>query len=127
MRLKDKRTAPVGGFYYIFSDEKEKEYRVNGYGGSFNALLSAVRTHMARNGVTIPSNLEDYIEDQICSRQPPDRCFYEKKAGDQISKGIHTFASGADKVAQVLGVKTQLEKKARGCIGCAKRRMAMNK
>lgn len=126
MRLKDKYSAPVGGFYYTYESEG-KPYRVNGCGGSFNALVGLVRTHMAQNNVQAPENLEALIEDQICSRQPADRCFYEAKAGDQLSKTIHAFARGTDNIAKVLGFNTKLEKKARGCGACAKRRMAMNK
>jgi hypothetical protein len=73
------------------------------------------------NGIEVPYDLDKMIEDQICTRQPKGKCYYTKGLGDKISKAIHSVASVVDKVAG-----TQLEKKARGCSGCAKRRQRLN-
>jgi len=81
---------------------------------------------MKANGITPPNNIWCYIEDQICSRQPSGRCFYEDKAGDQIAKLIHKFAGGIDKAAASIGIISTLEKRARTCTTCHKRRVYLN-
>jgi len=81
---------------------------------------------MRENSISIPTNLWDCIEDQICTRQPAGKCFYENKAGDQISQIIHVFAGGIDKLASSIGIESGLEKAARGCTGCGRRRVKLN-
>lgn len=117
MRLKDRNESPVGGFYY---DDPITGDRVES-GGNFDSLVRAVENWLTIKGQEIPPKLSALIEDQICMRQPPNRCFYTKGVGDQISKVIHGVASVVDRVAG-----TDLEKKARGCSRCGKRRVRLN-
>ena len=121
MRLKDRSIA--GHFYTYTVDGKQYEVRTD---GSIDSLVAQVRTHMARNNFAIPENLGAWVEDQICSRMPPGKCFYESKAGDAVAKITHTAASLGDKAAKALGFTTNLEKKARGCSACQKRRERLN-
>lgn len=117
MRLRNKRETPVGGFTY--SDPiSERWFDTD---STFKSLVTKVRGYHQANGFETPENLETLIEDQICMRQPPGRCFYTSGLGDQISKVIHKVAGAVDKVAG-----TQLERKARGCGGCGKRRTKLN-
>ena len=124
MRLWNSKESPVGGWKYIFSDDKGNSYTTKS--NSARSLESQVRSDMSSNGVAIPPNLWDYIEDQICTRQPAGKCYYESKAGDQISKFIHIFAGGIDKAASRIGISSNLEKKARTCIKCGQRRVRIN-
>ena len=71
--------------------------------------------------IELPNNIEQMVEDQICQRQPSDRCWYSDGLGDKIAQAIHTVAAATDRV---LG--TKLEHKARGCSSCNKRRNALN-
>ena len=126
MRLWNKNDTPVGGWYYDWQDESGRNFRTTGVSGGLKGLARLTRREMSANNVKPPLNLEDYIEDQICGRVPKGKCYYEAKAGDMVSATIHTFARTADSVASSLGIKTSLEKKARGCSSCGKRRVKLN-
>lgn len=125
MRLWKINQAPSGGWKYYWQDNNGN--RFTSIGISAKSLERNVRKDMIANNVLPPDNLWQYIEDQICTRQPPGACYYEQKTGDQISKFIHVFASQADKAALAIGLKLNLEKKARGCTGCSQRRVSLNK
>jgi hypothetical protein len=84
-------------------------------------LIQNIRKDYTSNGIEVPANIEQMVEDQTCQRQPSDRCWYSDGLGDKIAQAIHTVAATADKV---LG--TKLEHKARGCSSCNKRRNALN-
>lgn len=116
MQLKDRNRSPIGGFFY---DDPETN-RVIVTEGNFEKLVRDVRAWHAANGIKSPDVLVAMIENQICDRQPPDRCF-NGGFGDLTAKIIHAGAKAIDKVAG-----TQLYKKARGCGGCSKRRAIMN-
>jgi len=124
MRLRNKNEAPIGGWKYTFTDDQGNSYTSTGV--TLRTLTQKVNSDMRVNNVTVPPNLQDFIEDQICQRQPPKSCFYEDKAGDQISKYIHIFAGGIDKAAASIGLKTNLEQSARRCRGCGNRRVRLN-
>lgn len=124
MRLWNTSDSPVGGWKYTFSDDKGNSYTARGT--SKTTLLASVRAEMKANNVEIPTNLWDYVEDQICSRQPSGKCYYENKPGDQIAKAIHVFAGGIDKAASLIGVTSNLEKRARECTTCGRRRVRLN-
>lgn len=127
MRLKDKSVSPAYGWYYEYTDGHGHNYEVRNGEGSLDSLIAAVRTHMLRNNVTPTDDLAARVEDQICSRQPPGKCFYESKAGDRVAQVAHVFAGGVDKAAKALGLPSpNLEKKARGCRTCAERRARLN-
>lgn len=126
MRLRDRSISPVSGWLYEYTANGHT-YQVRNSEGSLDSLVAAVRTHMARNGVVPKDNLKAIVEDQICSRQPAGKCFYESKAGDIVAATAHTFGALGDKVAKVIGLPSpNLEKKARGCSACQKRRERMN-
>lgn len=117
MRLRNKRETPVGGFNYT-DPISERFFDTD---STFDSLVDKVRNYHAANGFSSPPNLALIIEDQICTRQPQGRCYYTSGLGDQVSKVIHGVAAAVDKVAG-----TNLQKKARGCGGCAKRRAKLN-
>lgn len=116
MRLKDKLRAPIGGFYF---DDPVMNKRITG--GNLRNLVKRVESFRYSNGLEEDIYLQNQIEDQICTRQPPDRCWYEKKKGDQLARVFHSVARVIDSV-----VGTKLEQKARRCGGCSKRRNKLN-
>jgi len=124
MRLWNKKESPVGGWKYIFSDDKGNSYTSKA--SSERSLMAQVLSDMRENGITPPPALWDYIEDQICTRQPAGKCFYESKAGDQIARAIHIFTGGIDAAASKIGISSNLEKRARTCIKCGQRRVKLN-
>lgn len=124
MRLKNPNEEPIGGWRYWYEDSFKNRYFVAG--DSRKTLFKNVRSDMKANGIAIPENLEAIIEDQICMKQPKGRCLYDQGLGDTIAKNVHVFAGGIDATMAKMGVKTQLEKRARECSGCAKRRMQLN-
>lgn len=120
MKLKEPRRAPVGGFYYKYVITRNNlDFPATVYGESLNKLIENVTKDMRSNGVEVPADLEQIIEDQICERQPADRCW--TGAGDHVATAIHTAARVVDKV-----FKTNLERKAKGCLSCRQRRQALN-
>jgi hypothetical protein len=126
MRLWNKNNTPVGGWIFFWKDSSGREFKTVGTSGGFHGLIRKIRREMYENNVTPPEYLEDLVEDQICTRQPPQACYYEGKIGDQLAKTIHVFARAADSVASKIGIQSNLEKKARGCAACGKRRTQMN-
>lgn len=117
MRLINRNQAPVGGFYYIIPETNDKVMA----SGNLESLNDSVAGYYQLKGLPLPSYLEARIEDQICMRQPEGRCRYTKGVGDLIAKAAHAVTGAIDKVAG-----TQLQKKARGCGGCARRRQRLN-
>ena len=93
--------------------------------GGLTGLIRKVEQQMANNHQPVPEYLAQIIEDQICSRQPADRCW--KQSGDKLASGILTVATGVDKAASLLGFTPNLAKKAKGCSACNKRKQRMNK
>jgi hypothetical protein len=75
---------------------------------------------MDANRHPIPADLEYLVEHQICLRQPEGRCW--QQSGDVVANVIHGVARVIDKVTG-----TKLEKKAKGCATCGKRRDKLNK
>lgn len=125
MRLKNSSDTPIGGWRFeIEINGKTKVIKENE--GGKRKLLSKIRSFYANNRIDVPENLEDIVEDQICMRQPVGRCFYTKGIGDQFSKVIHGVAKVIDTGARRIGVSSNLEKKARGCSGCGRRRNKLN-
>lgn len=124
MRLWNRQEEPIGGWTYVFKDESGIDYTVRS--ATFNQLISDVAKSMQQNGVKQPENLPVFIEDQICTRQPAGRCYYENKTGDNISKLIHVFARTGDAALKTIGINANLEVKARSCLGCSQRRSNLN-
>jgi hypothetical protein len=122
MKLKNRNLSPVGGWYYKYEIKRDKlTFPAVVYGSTWSNLISNIQKDCRSNGVEIPSNIEQLVEDQICQRQPSDRCWYADGIGDRIAQAIHTVAAVTDRV---LG--TKLEHKARGCSSCNRRRNALN-
>lgn len=122
MKLKNKNLAPVGGWFWRYEIKRDKlTFPAIVYGSTWSSLMQNIQKDYRSNGVELPSNIEQMVEDQICQRQPSDRCWYSDGLGDRIAQAIHTVAAVTD---TVLG--TQLEKKARGCSSCNKRRNILN-
>jgi hypothetical protein len=125
MKLWKPQDAPVGGWYWIIehtdTDFDGKRVPVGGFASGLEDLCNKADAYLQGNGVTPPEYLCHHIEDQICRRQPADRCRYSKKLGDLLSKGIQFVAGAIDKVAG-----TQLQQKARRCGTCGKRRVKLN-
>jgi hypothetical protein len=120
MKLKEPRRAPVGGFYYKYTITRDgMNFPATVYGDSLNKLIENTIKDMKSNGVGVPPDLAQDIENQICERQPSDRCW--AGAGDHVAVAIHTAARVVDKV-----FKTNLERKAKGCLSCRQRRQALN-
>jgi hypothetical protein len=120
MKLKEPRRAPVGGWWYRYTIHRFKnDFPATVYGESLNKLIENVTKDMRSNGVDVPADLAQIVEDQICERQPADRCW--SGAGDHVAIAIHTAARAVDKV-----FKTNLESRAKGCSSCRQRRQALN-
>ena len=120
MKLKEPRRAPVGGWWYRYTIHRlNNDFPATVYGESLNKLIENVTKDMRSNGVDVPADLAQMVEDQICERQPADRCW--SGAGDHVAIAIHTAARAVDKV-----FKTNLESRAKGCSSCRQRRQALN-
>jgi hypothetical protein len=125
MRLKDRNGPIPGGLWYEYSDDNGNTYRVNGMDTVFGKpFFQKVSSDMTINNVQVPDNLEYLVEQQICGRISSQ--YYWQEAGDKVANVIHKFANLGDRVAASLGVQTNLEKSAKGCTACQKRRQAMN-
>jgi len=122
MKLKNKNLAPVGGWFWRYEIKRDKlTFPAIVYGSTWSSLIQNIRKDYTSNGIEVPANIEQMVEDQICQRQPSDRCWYSDGLGDRLAQVIHTVAKTTDKV---LGAK--LEHKARGCSSCNKRRSILN-
>lgn len=114
MKLKDQRSAPPGGLYFITSDKRVIR------GETMRKLTQNAESYLSGNDLEIPPYLAQVIEDQICNRLPKNMCW--QQSGD-VMAGI--IAKTASLVDSALG--TNLEAAAKGCSGCARRRRAMNR
>ena len=125
MKLKDRNRGPVGGFYFRYTIKRPElgstlEFPAIVYGSTWTNLISNIEKDMKSNGQAIPADLEYQVEQQICARQPADRCW--PQSGDVVANVIHGAARVIDKLTG-----TKLEKKAKGCLSCGKRREKLNK
>ena len=123
MKLKNKNLAPVGGWYWKYEIKRDNlTFPAIVYGSTLSSLMQNIRKDYTSNGIEVPANIEQMVEDQTCQRQPSDRCWYSDGLGDKIAQAIHAGAAATDRV---LG--TKLEHKARRCSSCNKRRNTLNK
>lgn len=115
MKLKNRNLAPVGGYFYLYDLTKDGvtyPVRVTARDGGLEGLARRVRADMQANKVEIPANLEELIEDQICSRQPEGYCWKGKGLGDIVAGGIQAVAGAVDvTVKAVTGKSPELKKK----------------
>ena len=114
MKLKNPKDAPPGGFY--FKTDTNATIRSS----SLRDLIIAVENRYAADGIPLPSDLSQIIEDQICARLPNGSCW--KGAGDFTANVIQAAAGAVD---ALLG--TTLQEKAQRCGSCGKRKRAMNR
>lgn len=114
MKLKNSSQSVPGGYYYVCEDGQT--IRTD---GNLRKLNIQVYDYLTANGLTIPDDLAEVIENQICDRVPSE-CW--KGFGDRLAVAIHAVAGAIDKVAG-----TELQKAAKGCSGCGKRRRILNK
>lgn len=114
MTLKNYSTTPPGGLYYIAADGRTIR------GINMRDLTERVSSYYAANNIVVSADLRQIIEDQICSRLSKEWCW--QQPGDVIANLI---AKGASVVDAVLG--TNLEKAAKGCGGCGKRKRTINR
>ncbi len=122
MKLKNKNLAPVGGWFWKYEIKRNNiTFPAIVYGSTWSSLMQNIQKDYRSNGVELPSNIEQMVEDQICQRQPSERCWYSDGLGDKIAQVIHTVAAVTDKV---LG--TKLEQPVRECSSCNKRRNILN-
>lgn len=131
MKLKDRRLAPAGGYFYVYDltrDGMTIPITVKSNDGGFDSLVKRVENDMRAQGATVPGNLEELIENQICSRQPEGRCWKSKvNLGDKVASVTHSVAGAIDFVVKkTTGKDPGLKKKATGCRGCGKRRKKLN-
>jgi len=128
MRLKNRNTEPPGGWRYKYQDEHNNWYRVpvSGSATSLKDLIKRVGADMRVNSVIPPSNLQAYIEDYICAHLKGDKCLYDDGLGDTVAKLAHNFFGGVDSAMAKIGVKSNLQQKARKCTSCGKRRAKLN-
>ncbi len=125
--MRYKNPSEVAGRYlsYDYKDDKGNDFHVDGSDSSANSFPRKVREFMAIQHHEVPDNLNALIEDQICQRLPAGSCWLG--AGDVTANVIHSVARVADRAAKVMGIKSpELEKKAKGCSSCNKRRQALN-
>jgi len=121
MKLKDKNRGPVGGFFFRYTIKRfNLDFPAIVYGSTWSNLISNIEKDMKSNGQAVPADLEYQVEQQICARQPADRCW--PQSGDVVANVIHSFARVIDSVTG-----TSLEKKAKGCKACGQRRAKLNK
>jgi hypothetical protein len=120
MKLKDPKLSPVGGWFYRYELTKGTlKFPATVYGSTFSNLIANVKKDMDVNQYPIPATLADDIEHQICLRQPEGRCWMQ--TGDTVANVIHSIARVIDNATG-----TKLEKKAKGCATCGKRRQTLN-
>lgn len=117
MRLWNRNEPVIGGWYFVLDDGETIRATETG----LRPLVLKVESRLRANKQEIPSYLAELIEDQVCMRQPKDKCRPTKGLGDLLSQGISIVAGAVDKVAG-----TNLKEKAKGCRGCGKRRTKMN-
>jgi hypothetical protein len=121
MKLKDRNRGPVGGWFYKYTLKRDGlDFPATVWGSTWNNLISNIEKDMRANSVEVPVDLEYQVEQQICARQPEDRCW--PQSGDVVANVIHSVARVIDSVTG-----TKLERKAKGCKACGRRRERMNK
>lgn len=114
MKLRQPRESPPGGLYYICSDGQRLTSPTD-----LRRLTQMVNDYYVANGIPVPEDIGQIIEDQICERLPSQYCW--KGFGDFVSTAIQAGAGAIDKV---LG--TELQKTAKHCSSCANRRRKLN-
>ena len=121
MKLKDRNRGPVGGWQFKYTIKRfDLDFPATVYGSTWNNLISNIEKDMKSNDHQVPEDLEYQVEQQICARQPEDRCWMQ--SGDITASVIHGAARMIDRLAG-----TKLERKAKGCLSCGRRREKMNK
>jgi len=129
MEIRDRWKSPPGGWSFLVEVDGSVQSITTPV--SFSELVRLVAAFYANNKLENPESFERLVEEQICSRLPEDNnyCWGTSGIGDKTARLIHAVARGADNVSRRLGIrkdKETLEKKAKGCSGCQRRRQKMN-
>lgn len=137
-RLLDKTEVPPGHFNFVCPDTG---YRVKEL--SKQGMFTRIEKHYAANGLTLPDNWKEVVEDRLCQSLPPGWCRYADGASgnglnckvdaDAITGGVKALAhlvwetfKGADifvdqaeanQRAEICA-KCQLNVDAGVCMGC---------
>lgn len=121
MKLKDYSKSPPNGGFTFFYYNLQKEY-MQVKGNSITQLELRSRTQMQNQGLTVPDNLREVIEHQICLRQPdPGSVCWSSGLGDVIHQDIaKPVANVVSKIAKSLGMPkiAKAVKKMGGCSSC---------
>lgn len=116
MKLRNRRDSPPsGGFWFRASDGEMIRSS-----GNLDKLFREVEAYYQLNGIPIPHDLDQEIEDQICERLPATACF--RGLGDRVAGAIQAGAALVDSVAG-----TNLVGTAKRCGGCGKRKRTLNR
>lgn len=121
MRLWRRNDAPVGGWYYVM-DGGQRVPQAPNFATGLEDLISQVEGAYAAKDEQAPSFIGELVEDQICNRQPAEKCRKSKKLGDALHNAIMGTLKVIDGIA-----KTNLAPRAKKCGSCGKRRAALNK
>lgn len=121
-KLLDPTTEPPNGGWKYMNEEDGHWSKASSKG----ELLHAAKAYRAANGFGIPTNFEELLEDQLCSRMPPGTC---RQNGTIVRTGIRSlsladilaatktlgewFLKGMQKVTQ-----GEAERRAAICLGC---------
>lgn len=103
MRLKNPNRTPQGGFvfYYVLPDQSEGRIPVTGSANGIKALAVLARAILPPQGITVPQNIEEIIEHQICLRQPnPTSACWKSGIGDSLHHSI--FKPLSEKLASAI-------------------------
>lgn len=68
LKIKKPRRTPPSGFTHIFDDGFQIRE------SSLRQLKLKVRSHMRVNNISVPDNIDDIIEDELCKRNPDSVC-----------------------------------------------------
>lgn len=123
MRLKNRDHRPEGGFaFHYVRDSDGVAVRVDGANGMAQ-LTERVEKSFANNKMTVPPNLAEIIEHQICLRQsnPLDACWSGGIGDDLHHKWIKPFLSTAAAAMPGTGIMASVKKaveKVAGCSSC---------
>jgi len=117
LRFRKKNTVPPGGMYFFRVPETgfsiEKATMMN--------LLNGLRAHYVSNNMSIPENLEELVEDQMCQKLPESFCRGEAvRSGRAIRRNDITLVSRliTEQRGDVFVDGTEMYKRASICIDC---------
>lgn len=124
MKLRKKNESPHGGWFFYYISPKTKAVVQVPPGdrpaGGLHKLTALVRNAFLRNKIEVPPNLQEYVEHQICLRQPdPKAACWNSGVGDAIHHYLaKPLAEAASRTLERHGAPTAA-RRVRGIGGCA--------